>query len=126
MRGRDSRNEEPPAMKRLKREGPFLDILQCTIIASLMLPNTSTLPETLARLVQSCSLDDTNPWHPVIARKVAESFGIDPTQNFRNGDNELTSNLSWSDKVLRKYVSDHQTPIQEPQVATGSNDAIAE
>jgi hypothetical protein len=119
MRGKDSRSSEPPALKRLKREGPFSHILQSTIMASLMLPNTLTPSDSLARLVQSCPPNDSNPWHPLIARKVAESFGIDPKQNFRNSDNDETSNRSWSDKVLRKYVSDHQKPIQESQVATG-------
>jgi hypothetical protein len=126
MRGKDGRVAEPPALKRLKREGPFHDILQSTIMASLMLPNTSTSSDSLARLVKSCPLNDSNPWHPLIARKVAESFGIDPKQNFRDGDNVEASNLSWSDKVLRKYVSDHQKPIQESHVATERNIAIAE
>jgi hypothetical protein len=127
MRGRV--NVEPPAHKKPRRgvSGPFTDIIQSSIMASLMLATAgSSVNDSVARLVQSCS-PDSDPWHPLIARKVAESFGIDPKQSFRYGDKEETSNLSWSDRILRKYVSDHQKPpIHESQVDTRCNTAFAE
>ena len=120
-------NEERPAQKKPKRgmSQPFTDIIQSSIMASLMLPTVgSSINDSVARLVQSFS-QDSDPWHPLIARKVAESFGIDPTQNFRYGDTQETSNLSWSDRILRKYVSDHQKSIYESQMDTRCNSNIA-
>ena len=82
MQGR--MNEERPAQKKPKQgmSQPFMDIIQSSIMASLMLLTAgSSINDSVARLVQSFS-QDSDPWHPLIACKVAESFGIDPMQNF--------------------------------------------
>lgn len=104
----DSTSSESP-----QDSGPFTDILQASVMASLMLPNSSMgatqTQDSVARLVSSFpSLPASNkdPWHSLVARKVKESFNIDGVRNASTG------NVSWSHSVLQKYVADQQ-PMQQ-------------
>ena len=114
MRDQGQSSAEWPTAKKPRRvdqddssfestHAPFTDILQASVMASVMLPNTlndATLAKhSVARLVQSYSPKSvTDPWHSLVARKVKETFAIDLMR-----EDEDTS-----DRILQKYVMDHQ------------------
>lgn len=124
---RDEQDGDPSSSESHQDKVLYTDILQTSVMASLMLPNSSSssldatqTKDSVARLVQSFPFESSeDPWHSLVARKVKESFGIDPT---RNGD---ASDSLWNHRVLQKYVADQQASnkLQQQAVTAERNDA---
>ena len=105
--------------KSTEDSGLFTDILQASIMASLMLPISSTdatqSRDSVARLVQSFPTTK-DPWHSLVARKVKESFGFGaPIGQVVDGDSEVASSVAWGDQTLQRYILEHQ---KKPPVVT--------